>query len=141
MKSLLESAFFCFVFAVLAASACAQNRHEAGIVLGNPSGFSGKFFLNDKNAIDVVAGLDRGMSVHTDYLWHDFEVFEVNEGAMPLYYGVGVLFTDKGFYLQGKIGLEYLFETNPLGIFIEAAPAVGPDFRFQGGIGVRYRLK
>jgi hypothetical protein len=141
MKSLFKAAVFCFVFIVLAVGAYAKNSDEVGIVLGNPSGFSGKFFLNDKNAVDVVVGLDRSMSVHADYLWHDFEAFEVNEGVMPLYYGAGVLITDKGLHLQGKIGLEYLFETNPLGIFIEVAPAFGPDFRFQGGLGVRYRLK
>ena len=129
------------MFSALAAGAYAKNSDEVGVVLGNPSGFSGKFFLNDKNAVDVVVGLDRGMSVHADYLWHDFGAFEVNEGAMPLYYGVGGLVTDKGLHLQGKIGLEYLFETNPLGIFIEVAPAFGTEFRFQGGIGVRYRLK
>lgn len=141
MKKPLRFAAFCFVFCALTTAASAKNSGEAGIVLGNPSGFSGKFFLSDKNAVDIVIGLDRGMSLHADYLWHDFEAFKVNEGSMPFFYGVGVLITEKGLFAQGKIGLEYLFETNPLGIFVEVAPAFGPDFRFQGGMGVRHRLK
>lgn len=141
MKKSTKLAVVCLAICSLASGVHAKNKNAAGIVLGNPSGLSGKFFLSDKNAVDMVIGLDKSMSVQADYLWHDFEAFKVNEGLMPLYYGAGILVTDKGLYAQGKIGIEYLFETNPLGIFIEVAPAFGPGFRFQGGLGVRHRMK
>ena len=113
---------------------------EIGVVLGEPSGISGKYMLSDKTAIDGVIGFGSGIMFHCDYLWHDYNALKVTEGQMPLYYGIGALVTEKDFCVQGKIGLEYLFDTNPLGIFIEIAPAVGTDFIFQGGVGIRYRL-
>ncbi|MDD5688462.1 MAG: RnfABCDGE type electron transport complex subunit D [Elusimicrobia bacterium] len=118
-----------------------KDKPEIGVIIGEPSGISGKIFVSQKNAIDIVAGFGSGLMVHVDYLWHDFEALKVNEGKFPLYYGAGVMIKKENFYVQGKIGIEYLFDTNPLGIFIEAAPAIGNDFVFQGGVGVRYRLK
>lgn len=141
MKRFSIPVFFCLILGLASGVGYAKSSSELGIVLGNPSGFSGKFFVSEKNAVDVVVGLGKGMTVHADYLWHDFQALRVNEGQMPLYYGAGFLVAEKDFCVQGKIGLEYLFETNPLGIFIEVAPAIGTEFRFQGGVGVRYRLQ
>ncbi|MBI5573718.1 MAG: hypothetical protein HY919_04090 [Elusimicrobia bacterium] len=119
----------------------AKNDSEIGVIIGKPVGISGKCMLSEKTAIDGVFGFGSGFMAHLDYLWHDFNALKVNEGKLPFYYGVGALVSEKNFCVQGKLGLEYLFDTNPLGIFIEIAPAVGTDFIFQGGIGVRYRLK
>lgn len=119
----------------------AKNNSEVGVIIGKPTGISGKYFVSNKNAFDCVIGFGSGFMTHFDYLWYNFETLKVSEGKLPFYYGGGFLITEKRFYVQGKIGLEYLFETNPLGIFIEIAPAVGTSFIFQGGVGVRYRLK
>ena len=133
-------AFLLLIF--LLCSFCnAKNSSEVGVVIGKPTGVSGKYFLSEKNAVDGVVGFSSGFMFHCDYLWHDFNALKVNEGQLPLYYGLGALVTEKNFYVQGKIGIEYLFDTNPLGISIEIAPAIGTDFIFQGGVGVRYRLK
>jgi len=118
-----------------------ENNFEVGVIIGKPAGISGKYFLSEKTAIDGVVGFGSGFMAHFDYLWHNFESLKVNEGKLPYYYGGGFLISEKDFCVQGKIGLEYLFDTNPLGIFIEIAPAIGTDFIFQGGVGVRYRLK
>ena len=132
-----------FFFLFFGTCVFAKNNSEIGIVIGQPSGFSRKFFVSEKNtnAIDCSVGFGSGFMAHFDYLWHNFESLKVNEGKLPYYYGGGFLITEKNFCVQGKIGIEYLFDTNPLGIFIEIAPAVGTDFIFQGGVGVRYRLK
>lgn len=120
----------------------AKEHSELGIVLGRPLGLSGKIFVTERNAIDIVVGGDSdGIMLHSDYLWHDFTAFKVSEGQLPFYYGAGLLITAKDFCVQGKIGLEYLFDTNPLGIFIEFAPAFGTSFISQAGVGVRYRIK
>lgn len=119
----------------------AGEKTELGVVIGRPSGISGKFFLSEKDAVDAVIGYGSKMMFHADYLRHDFNAFKVTEGRMPLYYGAGLLIKEKNFYAQVKIGFEYLFETNPLGLFLEIAPAIGADFDFQGGVGARYRLK
>ena len=130
-----------FFFLFFGTSVFAKNNPEVGVVIGKPTGISGKYFLSEKTAIDGVVGFGSGFMAHFDYLWHNFESLKVNEGKLPYYYGGGFLITEKNFCVQGKIGIEYLFDTNPLGIFIEIAPAVGTDFIFQGGVGVRYRLK
>ena len=121
----------------------AKNNFEIGVVVGKPAGVSGKYFLSEKNAIDGVVGLDQysKFMFHCDYLWHNFNALKVNEGNLLFYYGGGFLTMGKKNYVQGKIGIEYLFDTNLLGMFIEIAPAVWTDFMFQSGIGVRYRLK
>ena len=130
-----------FFFLLFGTSVFAKNNSEVGVIIGNPTGISGKYFISNKNAVDCVVGFGSGFMAHLDYLWHNFESLKVNEGKLPYYYGGGFLITGKNFCVQGKIGLEYLFDTNPLGIFIEVAPAIGTDFIFQGGVGVRYRLK
>src|SRR3989339_599045 len=117
---------------------CKRNEKNFGFMVDCRIG---KFFLSEKTAIDGVVGFGSGFMAHFDYLWHNFESLKVNEGKLPYYYGGGFLISEKDFCVQGKIGLEYLFDTNPLGIFIEIAPAIGTDFIFQGGVGVRYRLK
>ncbi|MEW6558304.1 MAG: hypothetical protein AB1349_13320 [Elusimicrobiota bacterium] len=114
---------------------------EIGIILGKPTGIAGKYFVSNKNAIDCSIGFDASFLAHFDYLWHNFEHLKVSECKLPFYYGGGILIAEKDFCIQGKLGLEYLFETNPLGVFIEIAPAVGTNFIFQGSVGVRYRLK
>ncbi|OGS38300.1 MAG: hypothetical protein A2551_08265 [Elusimicrobia bacterium RIFOXYD2_FULL_34_30] len=122
-----------------------KDELEIGVVLGEPTGLSFKYPSSKRNSIDFTAGLGSGFIMHFDYLWNDFKAFEVNEGKLPFYYGGGFLVAiddkDSEFCIQGKIGIEYLFETNPLGIFIELAPAFGTDFIMQAGLGVRYRLK
>lgn len=140
-NSKLKIIVFLFLFFDFVISAFAKNDFEVGVVLGKPTGVSGKYFVSNKNAIDCVIGFGSGFMAHFDYLWHNFEKLKVSEGKLPFYYGGGFLIADKNFYVQGKLGLEYLFDTNPLGVFIEIAPAVGADFIFQGGIGVRYGLK
>src|SRR5688572_31231539 len=32
---------------------------------------------------------DGGMSVHADYLWHNFEWLSAGSGKLPVYFGVG----------------------------------------------------
>ena len=118
-----------------------KNNIEAGIAIGRPAGITGKYFVTDTDAVDAGMGFGPDFMVDFDYLMHNFTALKVSEGEMPFYYGVGLLFGRDIFCMQLKAGLEYSFETNPLGIFIEAAPAFGSDFIFQGCVGVRYRIK
>lgn len=118
-----------------------KNSCEVGIVVGKLSGISGKYFVTNIDAIDGAVGFGPDLMVHFDYLRHNFKAYKVTEGELPCYYGGGVFFQKDNICVQLKAGLEYIFETNPLGIFIEIAPAFGNNFVFQGGVGVRYRLK
>jgi len=123
----------------------------AGIILGEPTGFSLKGWLNDNNAID--AGLawsftsPSSFHVHADYLWHSFDVFKTKE-TLPLYYGVGGRIktgADNGDTRVGVrvvVGIDYIFKQAPVDIFAEVAPildfAPKTELNGNGGIGVRF---
>ena len=120
-----------------------------GIMLGEPTGISLKSWLSRTNAWDggLAWGLgDRGaLYLHSDYLWHNFNFIPVEQGKLPLYYGIGgrVLFADKSHLgVRGVVGLDYMFARAPVDIFLEIAPvldlAPATDFSVNGAIGVRY---
>ncbi|MEX1135696.1 MAG: hypothetical protein WEB89_02265 [Balneolales bacterium] len=125
-----------------------------GAAIGDYTGFSYKYWFASDYAVNgvVTGALRDGQSqlyVHWDLLVHRFDLIEVEEGSIPLYYGFGFfaeinqnLNNDAGFRIP--IGIEYLMEDQKLGVFIEAAPTVQITNResvsFQGGIGFRYYL-
>jgi hypothetical protein len=137
-----------------------------GGIVGEPTGGSAKYWISETSAIDAAIGLqfehrndhfcdnsDRRFdrcddhysraNLHADYLWH-FDPFQVNEGRLPLYVGLGarLLTPYAEFGLRFPIGIEYLLKPIPLGIFAEVAPIftiapyTGGDV--DGGVGVRY---
>jgi hypothetical protein len=128
----------------------APARIGVGIVAGEPSGFSLKWWLDESTAVDAVTGwsLDEGnFYAHCDYLWH--RVIEDTElgGSVPLYYGIGarLLLRDPEDSKAGvriPIGLDYLFDNGRFDIFIEIAPIFNfvpeTEFDLSGGIGARY---
>lgn len=131
----------------------ADGRFEAGLVLGEPTGASLKYWLDRRLAIDGAIGWSfyRGSDfhIHADLLWHRYDVFHVSEGELPLYFGVGarVKFRDNADDLVGirvPIGVSYLFQDVPVDVFLEVAPIidVAPSLRgsFTVGVGARYRF-
>ncbi len=121
----------------------------AGIILGDPTGISLKYWSSPTNAWDAgIAwgiGRDDAFHLHGDYIWHKYGLIRVEKGRLPLYYGVGgrILFTAKAhFGIRGVIGLDYLFAGIPLDIFLEIGPVFdlvpATEFDFTGGLGARY---
>jgi hypothetical protein len=122
-----------------------------GLVVGEPTGVSGKLWLSQTTAIDgglawSSAG-DGDLHLQGDYLVHDFGLFEVDRGALPVYYGIGgrIKFNDEGRDRVGvrvPVGLAYIFESSRVDLFMEIAPildlAPDTDVTANGGIGVRY---
>lgn len=135
-----------------------DNGTGIGIMIGSPTGLSFKTYTSDTNAFDVGLAWSLGrydaVSIHADYLWHEFDVFEdVENGQLPVYYGIGgrLIFADdypdpgdSGAALGARIpvGINYLFDESPIGLFLEVAPIVNiipsTDFDFDGAIGARY---
>lgn len=124
-----------------------------GIIIGEPTGISGKLWLTRTTALDGAIGWSWGhrLHMHFDYLWHNFHLIRVERGQLPLYLGIGGRLSihekPKGegeVYLgiRGAVGLEYLFATVPIDIFAEIAlvmdivPATRPDV--EGGLGARF---
>lgn len=130
-----------------------RGEFEAGLVLGEPTGASLKYWLNDTVAVDGVLGWSLSdaddWEMHSDVLWHKFELFRVSEGKLPVYIGVGgrVKFRngeDNQVGVRVPVGVSYLFKDVPVDIFLEVAPILNftPSTQggFSAGIGARYRF-
>lgn len=120
----------------------------------NPVGLAAKGWLSDRHALagmtSFFIGSDTQQSywvVQGDYLFHNFNELEVDEGYLALYVGAGAQFTiiedtDNQFALRGPIGVDYMLGSAPVDIFVEVAPTLNvtdpTSLRFDGAIGFRY---
>ncbi|MFC1513784.1 hypothetical protein ACFL5P_02130 [candidate division KSB1 bacterium] len=144
---------FLIIFASLLLSTQAFAQRDGfglGIVLGEPTGISGKFWQTQSTAINgAIAwafGKEDAFHIHADYVFHDFDRFEVDRGSMPFYFGIGgrIASNDVDDYIGARfpIGIEYILEDNPLHVFFEIVPIFdiipATDFDMNVGIGIRY---
>lgn len=122
-----------------------------GFMVGEPTGLTAKTWTGNGNAIDVGVAWSFGryeaITLQADYLWHNYEVFsEVDQGSLPLYYGIGgrLVLGDDNSYIGARVpvGINYLFEDAPVGLFLEVAPilnlAPSTDFDIDGTLGARF---
>jgi hypothetical protein len=135
-----------------------------GLILGSPTGLSGKVYLSRKNAIDFAVGdfpvYHRGLGVHVDYLWHPVMLADDQAFFLPLYFGIGARVFDHHtdryddhlhVGARAPLGILFDFKRVPIDIFIELALVL--DFfvedrdRFDehdvfldvnGAVGIRY---
>lgn len=124
----------------------------AGLIVGEPTGGTIKYWFNDTLAIDGAVGWsahdNTDLYVSSDVLWHNFDVFPVSKGRLPLYFGVGGLMRfrdnnkDNQVGVRGPVGVSYMFDNLPLDVFAEIGPAIDltPDVKGEvtGGVGIRY---
>lgn len=128
----------------------------------NPVGFAAKSWLSDRHAIagmtsfyiggdqssdSAQAGGQSYWLLQGDYLFHNFNELEVEEGYLALYVGAGAQLTifedaDNQFALRAPIGADYMLGSAPIDIFVEVAPTLNVTdpsaLRFDGAIGFRY---
>ena len=104
-----------------------------GVILGEPTGLSGKYWLDGSRAIDGGAAWSFGNSgalhLHGDLLFHKYDLFKVSSGKLPLYYGIGgrVHFGDNTRVgVRVPVGVSYIFPQTPLDIFFELVPILDP---------------
>ena len=120
-----------------------------GVVFGEPTGLSAKAWTSEKTAIDAVAAWSFAgagfFHIHADFLVHNYDLIDVSEGRLPVYFGVGAYLnfaSDLGMGIRVPIGLDYQFGNAPFDIFAEVAPGLallpGTAFYIGGGIGVRF---
>lgn len=123
---------------------------EVGILLGEPTGLSAKLWTTGNTAFDLGVAWSFGdggnFHLHADYLFHNFDFFDVDTGSLPIYVGIGgrvrLEDDDSRVGLRVALGLEYIMENNPFSFFFEVAPIVDflpeTEADVNGGIGVRY---
>lgn len=129
-----------------------------GVIIGSPTGFTGKYFLARRSAIQINAGWsflgDVGFHITGDHQFLFPGVIRGEEGRslenIVPYLGIGGRFRVKeggagdntefhvGLRLGG--GIEYLIDR--FGVFLEIYPVVDfipkTDFDFEGGLGFRF---
>ncbi len=106
-----------------------------GVIVGEPTGITAKHWLDDTTAIDLAFGASfegrTSIHLHGDYLWHNFSIFPVDQGQLPIYYGVGARYKDNRarsgrtrdhFGIRVPFGIAYHLENRPLEIFGEIVP-------------------
>ena len=81
-----------------------------------------------------------------DIIWHS-SLTKASSGGLTLYYGIGgrvVFSSDPNVGLRLPIGLDYIFSSAPIDIFVEVVPTMDfvpdTDFQVNGGIGIRFWL-
>jgi len=137
-----------------------------GLMLGAPTGLTGKYFLGPDTALDFGVGAigyyrgRDGLHIHADYLCHPVTLVKAEPFWMPLYFGVGGrVFSfddddddprddDDGLAIgvRAPIGIAFDFNNLPLDVFFEIAFVIDffvdyrddVDFDINGAIGLRY---
>jgi len=137
---------------VVCGSAAAQDSGLGlGVILGEPTGLTVKWWVGRGAAMDAAAAwsLEKRSSfhLHVDYLLHNLSLFKVETGRLALYYGMGgrIKFReddDEKVGLRIPVGMDYLFAGAPFDVFLEIVPLVdlipGTDFDMNGSVGIRY---
>lgn len=118
-----------------------------GVILGNPTGPTVKYWLSEKTSWDLAIGFQNDISLHGDILFQSWDVFpQRKEGKMGGYLGVGAKVQEKKnddlFGIRVVGGLNYWTSKYPIELFIELGPVfeLSPDTDtdFDAGIGFRY---
>ena len=155
MKRIFLSALLFVLFSGMAQTVFAQAKgFGLGIILGEPTGVSIKKWTGEHGAFDgAVAWSFTGsgyLHLHADYLRHSFKLIDVNQGQLPVYYGLGVKLVMANDPILGAripLGINYIFGDAPLDLFAEIVPGLNlinnsdNMFFIEGGLGIRFWIK
>jgi hypothetical protein len=153
----MHRTFLLMTFALLItlSGALAADEGDAGlgIILGEPTGLTGKLWLGTDSAVSGAVAWsfadNTRLHVHADWLRHNWDVlkraFDVQQGELPLYYGIGgrLRFDDDARVgVRFVIGVDYIFEQAPFDIFFEIAPVmdVVPQTSLNGNAALGARI-
>ena len=138
------------------ANARSQDDFGIGIIVGEPTGLSLKYWLDEEYAIDGAAAWsyseNDSFQLHGDYLFHNYDLLEADE--WPVYYGIGARLKFKDddgrgrnknysmFGIRFPLGVTYLFEDEPLDLFFEVVPVLDlspdVDLDINAAVGLRF---
>jgi hypothetical protein len=158
-KLILISLAFIFSYNVIAQ----DSGIGIGVILGDPTGFSAKFWMNEKSAVDAALGFEFNgyISLHADFLYHHWS-FDIAQDKMLVFFGGGpaigiggwhYAYWDDGVWRDGPYfnlgirapgGVAWHFHQMPLECFVEVAPRINiihhyrSFFTVDGGVGARW---
>jgi hypothetical protein len=174
LASLLKVAIlFCIAWATATSAHAAHSNSSVtsrpfglGAILGEPTGITGKYWMDHRAAIDgtLSFSFSHYFLIYSDYLYHFPGAFgHSSEFVSQLnpYIGVGLELliqtedtgrNDRHYFrsddgsvglaVRIPLGIEWRPVTAPIGVFVELAPGVGvipATYGFlQGGVGIRF---
>lgn len=118
-----------------------------GILLGDPTSGSLKYWLDDVHAIDAGVGVSDNLVLHADYMYHGWDLFpQPTRGRLAAYISVGgrLEFEDQtDFGIRLVPGLSYWPKiSRPAELFFELGPVLrltnGVRGTVDGGFGFRF---
>ena len=123
----------------------------AGIIVGEPTGLDGKLWLSSSTALQSAIAWstsnNSGLHFTLDYTIHKWGIFDIQKGALPLYFGIGGRFRirddrDDDLGVRIPVGMAYQFANDPFDIFLEVVPvmdlAPDTDFSLNAALGARF---
>lgn len=121
-----------------------------GVILGNPTSLSLKYWTGQVTAIDASLGYRYGSSndlyLNTDFLFHLW-TFQKDEGLIKLYFGAGAglgFISDLSFSVRVPGGAALFLDKHPVELFAEIVPTLqiigvgNTRFRMEAYIGARW---
>jgi len=127
----IQIAAIILIFFLATLSKAQDKGFGVGILIGEPTGLSGKYWLDDSRALDFGLASSfvhtyTALSLHSDLIFHNFELIK-SQFRLPVYYGVGVRIhlNNQGgntFGARGVIGIDWFVNNYPIDVFIEMAP-------------------
>lgn len=135
--------------AVLSPAAAAKGDISAGLALGEPSGITGRYVLEDKLSIDGLAAFSFvGNSLYlrataayeiAEFAIEDLKFYPYAGGGVGMSIGGGF-----GLDIVAPVGVSYYFDDPAIEVYLEVAPRVDlvNSFKFNigGALGGRYKL-
>jgi hypothetical protein len=134
----------------------ADNEFALGLILGNPTGLSGRVGIEESRSIDLAIAStsgSRNWHIHGTYLFENIKTFRTELAPLNAFYGVGARMTsfendrqqDKtSLGVRLAVGVKMDLPTPQSEIFGEIAPVIDltpdVDVDFDVGIGFRFRF-
>jgi len=119
-----------------------------GILLGDPTSASFKYWLDGRQAIDAGVGVSENLVLHGDYVYHGWELTpQPSRGRLAAYLALGgrLEFEDQtDFGIRLVPGLSYWprMATRSAELFLELGPVIrltnGVRGTVDGGFGFRF---
>lgn len=154
MKNISKFIFIALVFGSV--QGFAQKEFAVGLVLGNPTGLSGRMSIESDRSVDLALASSSGARhwhVHGTYLFENIKTFQTELEPLNVFYGIGARMTsfendrkqDKtSLGVRLALGLKMNLPTPQSEVFGEVAPVLDltPDIEvdFDVGIGFRFRF-
>jgi hypothetical protein len=153
-----------WTFVLFLSPLAAQADFGLGVIIGSPTGISGKYTFSQKHAIDGAIAWDLDddddFYLHGDYLWLRNREIHLDNVALDWFFGIGGRLVmidhhhrhrwdddyDDDYLLgvRGPIGIGYTFRDPKIEVFGEVAlimnlvESTGIDL--DGGIGARFHF-